>query len=288
MSDNGTWPTYSELMDHGGPFIRLTLATDQPIELSEFVGAFTALAAEYDRYVRGAVPELGPEATLYVREVRAGSIIADLVPYFLWSSAGLVAVVAGANTIGEFVERYGGQISTYLKPGGRLENPPKAELTHIADQLAAVARTPGSSLEMTAIEIEDGQQKIRAVFKFNTAEAREIERRVMEHKKEIEGATGEPYERALMIFTRSDVRAASLGKRTGELVRIQSISDRSVPLVYASELAEREIKHEIAEAEDNVYKKGFVVDVFVEERRDGKPIAYRVTNLHQVIDLPDE
>jgi len=90
-----------------------------------------------------------------------------------------------------------------------------------------------------------------------------------------------------MTFTRSDIRMSASGKRSGELVRISAISERSLPLVYASKIAEQEIKHEISEAEDNVYKKGFVVDVNVELRGD-KPLAYRITNLHQVIDLPDE
>jgi len=57
-------------------------------------------------------------------------------------------------------------------------------------------------------------------------------------------------------------------------------------LIYASELAERQIKREITEADDNVFRKGFVVDVNVEFRGE-MPIAYSVTNLHQVIDLPD-
>jgi hypothetical protein len=41
------------------------------------------------------------------------------------------------------------------------------------------------------------------------------------------------------------------------------------------------------EADDNVYKKGFVVDVNV-QLVNGKPAAYRVTNVHQVIDLPSD
>jgi len=58
-------------------------------------------------------------------------------------------------------------------------------------------------------------------------------------------------------------------------------------LIYASDLAEQRITHEITEADDNVYKKGLVVDVNV-EMRAGKPVAYRVTNFHDIIDLPDD
>jgi hypothetical protein len=77
-----------------------------------------------------------------------------------------------------------------------------------------------------------------------------------------------------------------VGKRSGEPVQIEDISEKELPLIYASDLAEQRIKHEILEVEDNVFKKGFVVDVNV-ETRGGRPVAYRATNLHQVIDLPD-
>jgi hypothetical protein len=68
-------------------------------------------------------------------------------------------------------------------------------------------------------------------------------------------------------------------KRTGERVIIEEIARVDRPLIYASELAERQIKHEMIEADENVYKKGFVVDVYIETKND-RPVAYKVTNLH--------
>jgi len=52
-------------------------------------------------------------------------------------------------------------------------------------------------------------------------------------------------------------------------------------------LAEQRIKHEIKEADENVFKKAFEVGVSV-ELVNGKPAAYRVTEVYQVIDLPDD
>ena len=89
-----------------------------------------------------------------------------------------------------------------------------------------------------------------------------------------------------MVFVQSNIKDTGLGKRTGERAVIESISDKDLPVIYASELAEQRIKHEIREADENVFKRGFVVDVNVEDR-NGRPVAYRVTHVHQVIDLPD-
>lgn len=63
------------------------------------------------------------------------------------------------------------------------------------------------------------------------------------------------YQRVLMVFTRSDVSTVAVGKSTGERVKIEDLSDRPLPLIYASELAEEQIKHEITDASDNVFKR---------------------------------
>jgi len=76
------------------------------------------------------------------------------------------------------------------------------------------------------------------------------------------------------------------GKPSGERIVIEDISDKPLALIYASEMAEDRIKHEIREADENVFKKGFVVDVNVRSI-GGRPVAYAVTNVHQVIDLPN-
>jgi hypothetical protein len=78
----------------------------------------------------------------------------------------------------------------------------------------------------------------------------------------------------------------TVGKPSGEMVKIDEISDRPLALVYGSELAEERIKHEICDADENVYKKRFVVDANVKSM-GGRPVAYAVTNLHQVVELPD-
>ena len=90
-----------------------------------------------------------------------------------------------------------------------------------------------------------------------------------------------------MSFTRSDVGEAKVGKSTGERVMIEELHKKPLALTYASELAEERIKHEIREADDNVFKKGFMVDVNVKTVK-GKPAAYAVVEVHDVIDLPDD
>lgn len=78
--DNPELTPYGQAMERGHPYIRLKLEVPDAIELGAFVGAFTAIASEYDRFVRAENNNRPSDATLYVSEVRKGSIIADLLP----------------------------------------------------------------------------------------------------------------------------------------------------------------------------------------------------------------
>ncbi len=284
-SDNPAWQAYVEAVKRGETIIRLTLDVAQPVELSEFVGAFTALASEYDRYLREVAPGRN-DATMYVKQVREGSLVALIIPTLMATGGAILAGMVAYNAADEFVERAGRRLGRYLQPGGRVEGATKAELRDFTEQIAAIASIPNSRLEVAAIRVENGDEVVTAAFRFNTSEAREIQQRVAEHKQELDHTSRADRERVLMTFVRSDKRDAPQGKRSGELVEIETISARPLPLIYASSLAEDQIKHEIT-SDDSVYKKGFWVDVNV-ETRGGKPVAYAVTNLHNVIDLPDD
>lgn len=145
---------------------------------------------------------------------------------------------------------------------------------------------PHGTSKIEAAIFEDKRKKIVAGIKFDTAEARVATREIEHHVLELEHKTASDHERVLMVFVQSNIKDAELGKRSGERVIIESILDRDLPVIYASDLAEQRSKHEIREADENVFKRGFVVDVNV-ELRNSKPVAYRVTHCHQVIDLPD-
>src|SRR5690606_38327714 len=93
------------------------------------------------------------------------------------------------------------------------------------------------------------------------------------------------FERVLMTFRGSDVGDADIGIRSGERVIIEAISDRHLPLIYGSALAEERIKDQMRSTAENIYYKGFVVDVNVQTRNGGRPAAYAVTHVHQIFDL---
>lgn len=266
--------------------IVLKIDTEKPVELHEFVAAFVGLGNQFEQFYGDEYPSEKGEIRFFVREVRAGSIIAELVPHLVNAApylAGALVAVKYANDLAKFVETYGGRIKKYFKRGGREPTAGKGDIADFLRTVQAVAHDPNGSLSLAVYE--NGEQRV--AFQFGTQEAREAEHNLIEHRNELDQTTDAEHERVLMVFTRTNVAHATTGKRSGELVQIESINPKALPIVYASNLAEQRIRHEIADADDNVYKKAFDVDVNV-EMRGSKQIAYRLVAVHDVIDLPDD
>jgi hypothetical protein len=199
---------------------------------------------------------------------------------------GITATLDQINAVNEFVKYYGGKIRSYSR-GHPSDEDTRSDLRDFGDTVKAIANDPKGKATIESAVFEDGKRKIRAAFAFTTREASRALTNIEQRQRRLERTDHADFQRVLMVFKQANVKGTPVGKRTGEWVEVEQISDKEMPLIYASELAEQRIKHEINEAEENVFRKGFIVDVNV-ETRGGRPIAYRVTNLHQVIDLPPE
>jgi hypothetical protein len=264
--------------------LTLTINNSEPIELSDFVGAFTSIAQEYRRSLKLNV-DFEDDATIYVKEVRAGSIIADLVPII---APVLPIIATHAEQVWQtvqFVKKWGERISS-LAGGVVPSGFGKSDLKIFADATAAIARDPNASSTLEAATFEDGKREVRAAFKFSTKQAKIVNQTIEGEYRRLEDSSSDTHLRVAMYFTRSDVKDAPKDKRSGERVIVPEISGKDLPIIYASDLAEQRVKHEIREADDNIYKKGFEVDLLIVKRGE-KPIVYKITHVHSVFDLPE-
>lgn len=275
-------------MEGHDPHIIMRLKTRDPIELGDFVAAFIALGNEYERFIKVNRPDLAPEARVYVREVRKGSIEAELVPMALAGAAAMLNSMDQIMILEQFVRLYGGRLSAFFQPGGRLPNATKTELVDFMDQVLAVANDPDGMTEIEAVEYRDGERKVRASIQFRTPQAKTARTQILDQRQELQNRSDVDHERVLMRFVRPSIEEVALGKRTGERALIDNVYPRALPVVYASDLAEQRIRHEMRQSHENVFKKLFDVDVNVELRSDGKPMAYRIMTVHTVTDAPED
>lgn len=277
--------SYTGDMDKSPVVLTLTIDNSEPVALSSFVKAFTSLAAEYEKSVRESENFTGEDTEIYIKQIRAGSIVADLIPII---APILPLVVTEADKIFvaiEFVEKWGDRL-TKLMRGVVPEGSSKSDLKRWADAVENIARDPNASATLEVATFEDKKREIRASLKFNTKEARQIQATIEGEFRRLEEDKSADHERVLLVFTRSDIGDARVGKPSGERVVIEEISSRPLAITYGSELSEQRLKYEIRESYENIYKKGFSVDVKV-QTRGGKPVAYSILNVHEVIDLPE-
>lgn len=274
--------SYSEAVAESRAYLSLTLDLSEPVEIEDFARLFSGFGSQFDDYLRDEHPQLKGHARLFVREVREGSIVADLVPSIpdLVGYMDNVLIVLGFASL--FSKRVRSFISGIGVPGFK-----KSDLSHVADTITAVSNDPNGVARLESIVYEEDGPKKRLEAQFTSSEARKAMETVERQKRELDAVERADHERVLMTFEQSNIRSINVGKRSGELVKVDRISDKALALMYGSAMAEDRIKHEIRDADENVYKKGFVVDVNVESR-NGKPVAYSVTNFHHTVDLPDD
>lgn len=270
-------------MTDSDPHLILKIETQNPIELGEFVSTFVGLGSQYERFHDSEHPDARGDARFYVREVRAGSIIAELIPYSPIGIPALGAVMAGvthANDLVKFVDNVREKLKPYFNRRGRAVDVGKGDISDFLKTVQAVAHDESGSLSLAVYE--DGQKRVS--FDFTTHEAKVAEGNLLEHRAELDATTAADHERVVLRFVRPSAEAGKPGRKGGERAIIDKISPYARPVLYASDLAEQRMKHELLEAQGNVFRLLFDVDVNVELSATGKPLAYRITAVHTVVD----
>jgi hypothetical protein len=289
--------SYSGAMGDDGAHIRLKLNNSQPIALADFVGEFVGIGNQFDKFIARDFPNIKADSEIFVKEVRSGSIEADLVALVTnaWAAAGTAGtalLLAGdavdkIQILSQFVGDLKNRISPYFRPGGRHAGASKGDLNDFLRTVQAVATDPDGSARIEAAAYEDGERNVRVGFQFSTTEAREAEKQIKAHKEELEAASDADYSRVMMRFVRPSIEHVSSHKRTGERAVIEAIHPKPLAVLYASDMARERIQFELKEGEANPFNLLFDVDVNVEISR-GRPVAYRVTNIHDVTDAPED
>ncbi len=119
-SDNYDLAGYVALMADHPAHLVLTLSTKEPVEIGDFVSAFTSIAGQYEDFIKSKHPDLKSESAMYVREVRSGSIQADLIPMISTAASTAILMMDQVVIIEHFVKLYAERLRAYLH-GGKVE-----------------------------------------------------------------------------------------------------------------------------------------------------------------------
>lgn len=277
MSDH----SYVQLMNENGASIVFNLDLSHPVEISDFVSAFAGLGGQFERHIRAEHPDLEGEVKVYVKEVRKGSIEAELIPLAYNT---IITAMDHHQIATKFVKSLANKVGLVSAKGGRLPNGTKSELTEIVDTIAAVANDPDGKATVSAVHYKKTGKTTEFSMELLTRDAKVALESIDGQFKEIEKVTDFDHLNKLLTFYQSNRKATD---KSGEKGVIEDISAKPLAVVYASDLAKERIKSEMLAGDRNIYKLGFFVDVNV-QTKNGRPVAYRIKAVNEVIDLPDE
>jgi hypothetical protein len=253
--------------------LSIEIKNTQPVELDDLTAALSGIAEEYKRHVLfGEQPSEFREVKLFVKEMRGGSIIADLVTY----GPLVFPFIVQANEIVEFTKHlkrcYDYLLARNQEKPANLE---KADLVNLSKIVEPIAKDNGAQINIATAHFHSPVQ-----ITINSLEANAAQNRI---KREIE-LLQEPvtgvHEKVLLYWyqARNDPKS-----QAGDRAIIESISRSSVKAVFANE----SVKARMLLADDNPFTHAYVTDVAVETVKD-RPALYRILNVHEKLDKPTD
>lgn len=269
-------PSYRRVMEDHGAALELKLNVHQPIEVRDLGALLGSYAGQFDDFIKESQPNAEASAKFYVKSIREGCIEIEFIG---WA----IGMMDSAMILRDFGRYNASLLKGYIKGKPELPDTPKHR-TQAAEVLSVLAQNEGDMAITYHNRDGDRETTFTAVKGEATAGMKDILQRQLDSKPEVKR---DPHKRVLMRFFATNLKTAASGKRSGDQIIIAMLDSKPKPIAFQSDYAQERVKSEIAEAEDNIYKKGFIVDVLVESHGD-KIMLYWITEVHAVVDLPDD
>lgn len=274
--------TYADLMTEGTSFVELRIDLERPADLVDLVGAFSAVASQFEQFIRREHPNLKGDARLFVKDIRHGSIVVELIPVIL----PLIENMDRVLIVDGFVRRFGGLLASYSQ-GDKKDDISKSEIKDLMGAVTLIANDPNGTSAISSVEYHKTKATTRINIEFDTAGAKKAKELLQIQKAALELPSHELFENKMLVFVRTTVKPSETGKRTDLKGLIEAAYAKPLAITFETDTARQRIEDEIREDEKNVYKKGFFVDAYM-EKLQGKPAAYRIVSVRDIIPLPED
>jgi hypothetical protein len=251
-----------------------TLNNVRPIELLDLTASLLAIGEQYRRFAEDQFETGSDDYRLYVREVRTGSIIIDLITYA--TQPQIIApfapiLIEFTRELGDWFEFFKG-VKDAKDIKDLVIGKSKKDLQQLSDIIEPAAKDVGSSIHITA-----GQGAVIMVnSSINSTEAnagQNVLRRYIDHIPV--PTTGVHHDQVLYWYQMRHDHAT----KPGDKAVIERIWNKPVKVRITSD----EIKRRMLDDEDNPFRKFYVVDVDVTESQ-GRPVLYRILDVKDSFD----
>ncbi|ADP17354.1 hypothetical protein AXYL_04034 [Achromobacter xylosoxidans A8] len=250
----------------------IELKNGEPVELLDFANSMLGAGNQYAHYLeRFGLASAVPDAKLYIKEIRQGSIVATLGA--LASVA--IPLIEQYNVVHDFANHLKTVASVLLgRDKSEAQKLDAVTLRNVSKFVEPVAKDAAAQLNVGTIE----NHGVINVFSLNSTEANAIQNRakmLLQWDSKSQVQAGEHQEVAMYW-----ARATNSEKNaTTDRATIESIYPKPVKVRFAS----AELKKHMLLDVSHPFSKAFIVNVKVETVEE-KPVLYYVTELLEVLD----
>ena len=247
----------------------IEIKNGKPIELADLTRSLLGFAEEFKRHIEANEPEVAAaDVRLYVKEIRSGSVIADIVAI----SPLLLQGISYVNSVISFSKHLK---TAYDYLSGKSEEKPdldKASYENLSNIVEPIAKDHSSQLSI-------GTLNGNVYFQVTPTEANAAQNTIRKEIDALREPTSRLHEKVLLYWYQARADANS---KYGDKGIIESISPLPVKVVCASE----NIKFKMVLEDENPFKEAYIVDVVVETIK-AKPVVYKILALHEKFDRED-
>jgi hypothetical protein len=259
-------------MERDDSMLRIEFKNTKPIELVDLTVSFTALAESFRDFANKSGDPLANNLRLYVKEIKSGSVIADLIAFADQAQW----LLKHADVLAGFVTNTNDLVNHFLGKNDARMEPTQRQAKQIAQFVEPVAKDFGSQLNMNVME--GAIVHIHQHFHINGIEANAVQNGVARFLGPQLPASKVLADQLMVL---EQVKNDALAK-SGDRGIIEAVSTKPVKLQFSSEQAKRSV----LEMHENPFECVFQVNVEVRSS-GGRPVLYRILDVSEII-RPDE
>jgi hypothetical protein len=256
----------------------IKITHSKPIEIKDFVATMNAVGNLFDGFCKtnGDSSE-AQRAKLYVQKIEHGSI-----EIFLTEAVTALALpfMENVNLVMEFAGHIRNIIQFYTQGKGEKPELSVKELKNYHDVFAITAGDNHGSTEIGAVQIGSAAPVYNGCT-FNYYESNSAQNQIQREERQLKETedTEKLHKRQLMkIFQMRGNMCTNVGNKA----TIDKLSPKPLSVVFETD----ELKRQILNNDDNPTKQAYLVDVVI-QTIGGKPTAYKVMDLHEIIPLDE-
>lgn len=245
--------------------LTIEIQNNKPIELTSIIDMFSGLGNSYNKFVVETEGfELTQQTRLYVKEVRKGSQIyelVDLVP-------AIIPFVENTNAVFEFTKHLK---SAYDYFTGKSDIRPKLDSTDIKNMAKIVEPTikdNGSALNFSAT-----YQENHIHYHLDSIETNAAQNRMKLELASLKEPDHSLKEKVVFYWY---VAKDNMISQTGDRGIIESIYHKDLKVIFDNPL----IKEQMLKITENPFQQAYIVDVKVETIEE-RPVLYKITQIHE-------